>query len=115
VENSGDLERELEVYVTSDGLGRAAIVQLNNELFAIVMHWIPSPTLVAAGVIQRGGRTNWFNDNTPLSDLYEDREPEPGMYITVDDARRGISTLPYFSHAVLKSNVHSVIPRKPSS
>jgi hypothetical protein len=100
--------------VTSDGLGRAAIVQLNNELFAIVMHWIPSPALVAAGVIQPGGRTSWFNDNTPLSDLYEDREPESAMYLTIDDAREKIRTLPYFSHAVLKSNVHLVIPRKPS-
>jgi hypothetical protein len=87
VENSDDLKRELEVYVTSDGLGRAAIVQLNNELLAIVLHWIPSPALVTAGVIQRGGRTSWFSDNTPLIDLYEDREPEPGTYITVDDAR----------------------------
>jgi hypothetical protein len=102
MENSNDLLREIEIYVTPDGLGRAAIVQMRNELFAIVLHWIWNPEVAAKAGIKSGGRTSWFNDKTPLRDLYEDIEPEPGSYITIDDARRKIHALPYFSHAVLE-------------
>ncbi len=79
---------------------------MSSELFAIIVHWILDPEVAARARIQRGSRTSWFNDNTPLRDLYEDREPEPGSYITVDDARRKIRTLPYFSHATLKPKAY---------
>jgi hypothetical protein len=42
-----------------------------------------------------------MDDNTPLAALYEDIEPKPDIYGTIDDARRQIRTLTGFSEALL--------------
>jgi hypothetical protein len=78
---------EHEVHISYDGLGRAAIVERDDGLLCIYVHWIwPVPH----------GRTNWYDDSTPLEILYHDKEPSPGIYATVADARNEVRLLPGF-------------------
>ena len=88
---------EIEVYVTSDGLGRAAIVRETEGRYCIYVHWIWSPEAVAAsGLKILGSRTDWFNDTTPLDQLYEDRLPEVGPHWSIDEMRARLRNLPGF-------------------
>ena len=86
---------EVEVYVTHDGHGRAAIARRTDGFFCIYLfaNW------------DDGG---WFAFDGPTSLIYEDpniefeAQPEIGIYGTVDDARREIRSLSGFSDAVLQ-------------
>jgi hypothetical protein len=94
---------ELEVYLTPDGLGRAAIVRRRDGLLCIYLHWKLSETVLKAQNIDAGGRTSWFNDSTPPAFLYQDIDPEHGLYGTLDDARRQVRSLRGLSNAVLRT------------
>jgi hypothetical protein len=95
---------ELEVYLTPDGLGRAAIVRRSDGLLCIYLHckW-PEAVVKAHNLDARGSSTSWSNDSTPLNLLYEGINPEPGIYGTLDDARRQVRSLRGFSTAVLRT------------
>jgi len=97
---------EVEVYVTPDGLGRAAIVRRSDGFLCIYLHWKWSEESVKALNLDSGGaptsRFSWFSDETPVSLLYEDKDPERGVYGTLDDARREMRSLRGFSEATLK-------------
>jgi hypothetical protein len=45
---------EVEVYVTPDGLGRAAIVQRDDGLLCIYIHWILAESVIAGAMLGRG-------------------------------------------------------------
>jgi len=96
---------ELEVYITPDGLGRAAIVRRNDGFLCIYVHWILAESVRVALRIADGGRASWINDKTPLPILYDEHNtsPEYGLYGTLDDARRAIRSLEGFSEANLRS------------
>jgi hypothetical protein len=93
---------ELEVYVTPNGLGRASIVRRNDGFLCIYLHWKWSEAFLKRHHLDAGGRTSWLDDRTPLDLLYQDREPESGLYGALDDARREVRSLPGFSDAALK-------------
>ena|SRR5882757_10085146 len=99
---------EVEVYVTPDGLGRAAIVRRSDGFFCIYLHWKWSEATVKALNLETGGAPSswfsWFTDDTPTSLLYDDKDPERGVYGTLDDARREMRSLRGFSDAILKSS-----------
>ena len=95
--------QELEVYITPDGLGRAAIVRRPDGLLCIYVHWIWSDGAMESTGLQRQGPSSWHNDKSTPSELYADVRPEPGLYGTLDDARRQIRSLNGFSEALLKS------------
>ena len=69
---------ELEVYVTPNGFGRAAIVRRSDGLLCIYVHWKLSLDAIATGRFQvpQGYKTSWMDDETPSSKLYEDHDPE---------------------------------------
>ena len=92
--------RELEVWVTPDGLGRVAIMERPGGLLCLIRHWI-WPDTIAYGFGGANPRTNWFADQTPAADLYRDIEPSPGIYGTVEDARGEMCAIPGFSEHVL--------------
>jgi hypothetical protein len=94
---------EVEVWLSSDGLGRAAIAGRNDGLLCIYVHWKLAPSILANGRFRTGPgyAFTWAEDDTPLAALYEDREPNDGIYGTVDDARREIKNLPGFAGARL--------------
>jgi hypothetical protein len=95
---------EVEVYVTPDGLGRAAIVQRDDGLLCIYIHWIIEESVRKAANIMGDWRTSWMTDKTPLSVLYEDTNPEPGLYGRLNDARQQVRSLRGFSGALLISS-----------
>lgn len=91
---------EVEVYVTPNGLGRAAIVRRDDGLLCIYRHWIIEESIRKALNLVGEWRTSWLTDQiTAPSDLYHDTNPEPGLYGTVEDARRQVKGLPGFSDA----------------
>ena len=87
---------EIEVHITADGLGRASIVRRADGLLRIYVHWIWPETLPSKDQ-EWSYRTSWFTDKTPPEILYEDVEPRPGLYGTVEDARREIRAMNGFS------------------
>jgi hypothetical protein len=96
---------EVEVWLSGDGLGRASIARRNDALLCIYVHWKLAPDVLANGRFKTppGYARTWIEDHTPLAALYEDIEPQPGIFGTVDDARREIRTLAGFSGAVLQT------------
>jgi hypothetical protein len=81
---------EAEVWVRRDGHGRAAIVRRTDGFFCIYL-W------------------HYFAESIPVALLYEDPDypelyakPQPGIYGTVEDARRELRSLTGFSDAILK-------------
>jgi hypothetical protein len=65
---------ELEVYLSADGHSRAAIARRGDNLYWIYRH----------RVLPDGWRT------IPAELLYQDREPEVGIFGTLEDARHEI-------------------------
>jgi hypothetical protein len=85
---------EVEIYVTKDGYGRAAIVRRSDGRFCIYKH------LRASG--------NWMDDDNPALLRYDDPDPAQiarpliGVYGTVADARKELRSMPGYSDAELK-------------
>lgn len=87
--------------MTEDGLGRAAIVRRADGFFCIYVHWKWSREVIAAVArVPHDYAYTWNDDKTPLELLYEGHEPKPGIYGTVEEARREIRSLPGFSNPV---------------
>jgi hypothetical protein len=83
-----------------NGLGRAAIVRRDDGLLCIYRHWIIEESARKALNLVGEWRTSWLTDErTPPSILYDNADPEPGLYGTVEDARRQVKSLPGFSDA----------------
>ena len=94
---------EVEVYLTRNGLGRAAIVRRSDGHFWIYVHWkLPLGYLPEHFAPSKS--ETWFDDTTPLSALYEDKDPATGIFGTTDDARRHLRTMAGFSDAVLNAS-----------
>jgi len=91
---------EVEVYVTPNGFGRASIVRRREGFFCIYTHIKLPPGYLPEHFDTTSTKT-WLDDDTPLSDLYRDKEPASGIFGTVDDARRHIRSLPQFADAQL--------------
>ena len=96
---------EVEVWVTQDGLGRAAVARRPDGLFCIYVHWKFAPEVIAVSNLRvpRGYATNWLDDHTPIAKLYEDIDPEAEIYGALEDARRAVRSLPGFTEASLKA------------
>jgi hypothetical protein len=88
---------EVEVYVTSNGHGRAAIVRRDDGFFSLY-RWIWQPEHFALWK-----STSWMDAKVPDSVLYNEyTTPLVGIYGTVDDARREVQSLPGFAGASLR-------------
>jgi len=85
-----EITREREVYVTTDGLGRAAIVEHDDGLFRVYVHWKWAPEMQRAMKVLPTAEPTWFTDTTPREYLYEDVPPKRGVYKTVEQARHAI-------------------------
>ena len=94
------MKQEVAVFVTKNGLGRAAIVRRSNGLLSIYRHWIWSEEDREAFNAIGDARTSWFRDETPLDLLYDGVEPELGVFNSVEDAIREIRSFPEFDEMV---------------
>ncbi len=94
---------EVEVYVTSNGLGRAAIVRRPDGLFCIYKWWkVPQDFPPERFAPSR--YPTWTEDPTAPGALYHEyTKPLIGIYGTVDDARHELRSLPGFEDAALLS------------
>jgi hypothetical protein len=92
---------EREVYVTSDGLGRGALVEEDNGQVRIFIHWKWAPETRAAFNVAPVGALTWPEDRTLVSDLYKDVDPQPGIYDSVDAARNELLSINAFRDAKL--------------
>jgi hypothetical protein len=93
---------EVEVYITSDGLGRAAIVRRADAHYCIYK-WIKLPPGYMPKVFAETEPARWEHSETPQA-LYADKEPLRGVYGTIDDARREVRSLPGFDGASMARN-----------
>jgi len=61
--------KEVEVWLSGDGLGRAAIARRDDGLFCIYVHWKLAPDVLANGRFKTppGYAITWIEDNTPLA------------------------------------------------
>lgn len=75
---------EVEVHFSPDGQYRAAIARRADGRFCIYKRHIAS---------------GWHGDRTPAAIVYQDREPERGIYGTLEDARRELLGRPEMSEA----------------
>jgi hypothetical protein len=84
---------EVEVHYSDDDLGRASIVKRTDGLFCIYKHWKASDELHR----QLTGTTEpvlrWRDDKTQPELLYEDVDPEIGLYGELEDARQEVLRL----------------------
>ena len=94
---------EVEVYITSDGLGRAAIVRRDDARYCIYK-WIKLPAGYMPKVFAETASVCWDHSETPEASLYAEKEPLTGVYGTIDDARREVRSLPGFDGACLARN-----------
>ncbi|MBW8745220.1 MAG: hypothetical protein JF628_12925 [Sphingomonas sp.] len=77
---------EEKVLLSSDRYGRIAIVRRYDGLFCLYRHWLwPPKTQRSFGVGSVQDR-RWSTDYDPA--LYDDIEPLPGIYGTIEDAER---------------------------
>jgi hypothetical protein len=93
--------KELEVYTTPDGLGRGALVEDSTGCIRLFIHWKWAAETRAAFNVAPGGATNWADDQTPVDALYEDIEPEAGIYASLETARSELFAIPAFVDAEL--------------
>lgn len=93
---------EVEVYITSDGLGRAAIVRRADARYCIYK-WIKLPPGCMPEVFAETEAARWKHIETSQA-LYADKEPLRGVYGTIDDARREVRRLPGFDGASVARN-----------
>jgi hypothetical protein len=82
---------EVEVWDTRDGHRRAAIVRRSDGFFCIYL-WPYFESIQVA----------LFYDDPDHPELYA--KPEPGIYGTVEDARRELRSLTGFSDAIVKGS-----------
>jgi hypothetical protein len=83
---------EVEVHISVNGSVRAAIARRGDGLFCIYLHGKLSRAAMRTinAHLAAGYAESWDADTTPASLLYEDCEPEPGIYGTLDDARQEV-------------------------
>ncbi len=87
---------EVEVYVTSDSHGRAAIVRRDDGFFIHISMALVARTLRSR---KRNKLDRRLNTTAALYDVY--KTPLIGVYGTVDDARRELRSLPGLADASL--------------
>jgi hypothetical protein len=83
----------VEVHVSENAMSRAAILKRTDGLFCVLMHYKLDDERHRLITCDMSSSETWLTDNTPPEQLYQDLEPEPGFYGTIDDARRAAAVL----------------------
>lgn len=91
---------EAEVYVTPNGLGRAAIVRRSDGLYCIYLHWQSTYEEALAFNVLNWQRIDW--ETQPLSLLYDEySSPERGVFGLIEDARKELAGMSQYADAIL--------------
>jgi|SRR3569832_1672156 len=91
---------ECEVFVSKDGLNRAAIVLTKSGHYRFIFHHIWSEETKKKYNVSPSGRISWFGDVTPKEILYRYSRMDGSLFNDVNDARRELLSTALFSDAV---------------
>ncbi len=93
---------ERKVLITPDGLGRIAIVRRPDGMFCLYEHWRWSVEMQKAMRVQPVVDRRWGDDDYDRIALYEDIDPLPGLFGSVDEAEREARSKEAFADAVVE-------------
>jgi len=79
---------ERKVLITPDGLGRIAIVRRPDGMFCLYEHWRWTVEMQTAMRVEPVKDRRWTDTDYDRNALYEDVEPLPGLFGSVEDAER---------------------------
>ena len=92
--------KELEVYISTDDLGRAAIIQRSDRMLQIYVNWLWNEKSRLQLNVDPSMPRGWAEYHGNSIDLYELTKPE-GLFDRIEDARLAVQSLPGFSGANL--------------
>jgi hypothetical protein len=90
---------ERKVLITPDGLGRIAIVERPDGMFCLYEHWRWSVDTQKAMKVQPVDNLRWTDADYDREALYDDVEPLPGLFGSIEEAEREARSKDAFSHA----------------
>lgn len=91
---------EREVYISADGLGRAAIAVRPDGFYVVFVNWIWSSSTLESMNVKNSETDSWINFDVDAQKLYKYNEPVSGILESISDARNFISSLDGFEGAV---------------
>lgn len=93
---------ERKVLITPDGYGRMAIVRRHDGMFCLYEHWRWSVETQEMLRVQPVVDRRWSDDDYDRVALYEDIEPLPGLFGSVEDAEHEARSKEEFANAVVE-------------
>jgi hypothetical protein len=91
---------ERKVLITPDGLGRIAIVRRPDGMFCLYEHWRWSVDMQRAMRVEPVQYRRWTDGDYNRAALYQDVEPLPGLFGSVEEAEREARSKEAFQEAV---------------
>jgi hypothetical protein len=79
---------ERKVLITPDGLGRIAIVRRPDGRFCLYEHWRWSVDMQKAMNVQPVEDRRWTDADYDRNALYDEVEPLPGLFSSVEEGER---------------------------
>lgn len=79
---------ERKVLITPNGLGRISIVRRPDGMFCLYEHWRWSVEVQKAMKVEPVKDRRWTDTDYNRDALYEDVEPLPGLFASVEEAER---------------------------
>lgn len=87
---------EIEVVISNDGLGRAAIVQRGDGLIQVYLHWLWNDETRQRLNVSSSMPRSWHGFKYDPLTFYADAIPELSIYGNVEDARAAIASIAAF-------------------
>lgn len=103
VERQNGRMDERKVLITPDGLGRIAIVRRADGLFCLYEHWRWSVDMQEGMNVKPVQDRRWTDADYDRIALYEDVEPLPGLFASVEEAEREARGREAFEEAVAEN------------
>ena len=94
---------ERKVLITPDGLGRIAIVRRPDGMFCLYEHWRWSVEMQKAMKVEPVEDRRWTDADYNRLAFYEDVEPLPGLFASVEEAEREARGKQAFREAISES------------
>ena len=96
---------EQKVLITPDGFGRIAIVRRPDGMFCLYEHWRWSADTQAAMRVEPVVDRRWSDGDYDRDALYEDVDPLPGLFGSIEEAEREARGREAFSDAIVEKSL----------
>ena len=94
---------ERKVLISPDGLGRVAIVRRPDGMFCLYEHWRWSVDMQKAMNVEPVEDRRWTDADYDRDALYDEVEPLPGLFASVEEAEREARSKEAFRDANVES------------